>query len=332
MAARPVGDGTRMTRTRTILPASAALIAVVASPALAAAAKPSVSTGSASRVQTTSARLNAKVDPNKGSTTYNFQYGTTKKLGTSTPVAPAGSGDKAIAARADIAGLKANTTYYFRVVASNASGVVSGATRSFKTRKVPLSLAIAATPNPVRIGAPTTITGQLAGTGGGGRDIQLQMKSFPYTAGFENSGNPVVTAPDGTFAIPLLGLSSNAQVRVVAKQPKALTSQPIIVGVSPVVRTAVSTTRPRRGSRVRFAGTVSPSWIPAQMAVQKKTSTGRWVTLAGGVTRTFRADASRYAARVKVPRGGTYRVFVGLADSRYAPGVGPEIKLRVRSR
>lgn len=314
------------------LPAAAVLVAVAGAPAAAAAATPSVSTGAASRVQTTTARLNAKVDPNKGSTTYNFQYGTSKKLGTSTPVAPAGSGDKAISARADIGGLKGNTTYYFRVVASNASGVVSGATRSFKTDKVPLSLGIVATPNPVVIGAPTRITGQLAGTGGGGRAIQLQMKSFPYTAGFVNSGNPVVTQPDGTFAIPVLGLAMNAQVRVQAREPKAITSEPIIVGVSPVVRTAVSTTRPRKDSRVRFAGTVSPVWIPAQVAVQKRSSTGRWVTLGGGVTRTLRDDASRYAVRVKVPRGGTYRVFVGLADSKFAPAVGPEIRLTARSR
>lgn len=313
-----------------LLPAAAALVAVAAAPAAAMAAAPTATTGAASRVQTTTARLNAKVDPNKGSTTYNFQYGTTRKLGTSTPVAPAGSGDRAIAARADIGGLKGNTTYFFRVVASNASGVVSGTTRSFKTDRVPLSLGITATPNPITIGAATTITGQLAGTGGGERPIQLQTNAFPYTSGFANSGNPVLTAKDGTFSIPVLGLTSNAQFRVFATQPKRLTSQPIIVGVSPVVRTAVSTLRPRKGSRVRFAGTVSPSWIPAQMAVQKKTSTGRWVTLAGGVTRTLRADASRYAARVRVPRGGTYRVFVGLADSRYAPAVGPEIRLTAR--
>ncbi|PTL55538.1 hypothetical protein [Paraconexibacter algicola] len=324
-----------MTPTRPLLPlatiaASAAAVAVVAAPASALAAKPSVSTSAPTRVESASARLNAKVDPNGATTTYNFQYGPTRKLGTSTPVAPAGSGTRAITARADIAGLKANTTYYYRVIASNASGVVSGGTRSFRTKKVPLSLSLTATPNPVTIGAPTTLTGQLAGTGGGDRRIQLQINAFPYTSGFANAGNSVVTKPDGSFSIPVLGLTSNAQFRVVATEPKRLVSAPIIVGVSPVVRTAVSTTRPRRGSRVRFAGTVSPSWVPAQMAVQKRNSEGRWVTVGGGITRTLREDASRYAVRVTVPRGGTYRVFVGLADSRYAPAVGPEIRLHTR--
>lgn len=295
----------------------------------AVAAKPGARTTSASQVTSTTARLNARVDPNGQSTTYSFQLGTTRRYGIVTPVAPAGSGDRPVRARADVTGLEPNTRYHFRVVASNASGVVSGADVTFRTDKQPLALTVTATPNPVTFGGATTLSGALSGTGGGGRRVQVQQQAFPYTSGWVNTGNPLVTAPDGSFAQQVLGLPGNTLMRVVTLGEKALASAPLVVGVAPVVRTEVSTTRPRRGRLVRFAGTVTPRWVPAQVAVQKRAKDGRWVTLAGTITRPKGAVA-RYAKRVRVRRGGTFRVFVGLADSRYTPTVGREIRIRVR--
>lgn len=315
----------------TVLSTSIVAGAVASAPAAAdAASRPGVRTTDASRVTASSARLNGRVDPNGQSTTYSFQYGTTTKYGSTTPAAPAGSGDKEVRASADIAGLKPNTRYHFRIVASNATGVSSGTDRTFRTDKVPLSLGMTATPNPVPYGSATTLSGALAGTGGGGRTIQIQQEAFPFTTGFANYGNPLVTAADGSFSLPVAGLLANAQFRAITTEGKQLASPPVMVGVAPVVRTEVSTTRPRRGRHVRFAGSITPRWIPAQVAIQRRARDGRWITVAGTITRSFGARKARYAKRVRVRRDGTYRVFVGLMDSRYSPSTGREIKLRVR--
>lgn len=309
-----------------------AALAVLLLPAAGAqaASKPTVSTGSTSQVTPTTAILAGQVNPQGQSTTYSFQYGKTTTYGTQTPAAPAGSGTKAKRARVAITGLEANTKYHYRIVASNPTGVTSGKDRAFTTDKIPQSLTLAANPNPLRYGRPTSLSGQIAGTGGGGRTVQIQLNSFPYTAGFVKSGNPIVSAADGTFSTVISGLLFNAQFRAVTTTNPKLTSNVVAVGVQPIVHTHVSTHRPKKGSRVRFSGTVTPSWLPAQVAIQKKTSNDRWVVVAGTITHSDGTTRARYSRRVTVKRGGTYRVFVGLPDSRYAPTTGSEVKLRVK--
>lgn len=300
-------------------------------PAAAMAAAPGVSTQGASKVTSTSAHITGKVNPKGQSTTYSFQYGTSTKYGGATPAASAGSGTKTITGAADIAGLTGATTYHYRIVASSPGGVVSGSDRTFKTANVPLSLALTATPNPVAYGGSVTLNGVLSGTGGGGRSIQIQQNAFPYTAGFVNAPiSPVVTDQNGVFAVPYAGLLANVQVRAVTTTGTKLGSPPIIVGVSPIVRTAVSTHHPRRGTFVRFAGTVTPAFTPAQVAIQRKSSKGAWITVAGVVTKSYTSTKSKYAKSAKVSSSGTYRVFVGLLDSKFAGATGPEIRIAVR--
>ena len=308
-----------------------AVLAVLALPAASAhAAAPTVSTGGASAITQTTANVKGTVNPQGQSTTYYFQYGPTTTYGSQTPPAAAGSGTKGVAATGTLTGLAPNTRYHYRIVASNPSGVDSGGDKSFVTAKVPQSLELSATPNPVRFGANTTLQGAIGGTGGGGRTVQIQQNAFPYTAGFANLGNPIVAAPDGTFASVVASLSVNAQFRAVTTGSPKLTSNVVALGVAPIIRTNVSTRRPRKGARVRFAGTVTPSWIPAQVAIQKRTSTGRWVTVAGSITHAYKPDRARYAKSIRVRRSGTYRVFVGLANSSYAPTTGGSVRLRVR--
>ena len=64
------------------------------------------------------------------------------------------------------------------------------ATARSRTPKQPLGLALAATPNPVAFGAPSTLAGTLSGTGNAGRPIQLQQKPFPFTAGVRQRRQP----------------------------------------------------------------------------------------------------------------------------------------------
>jgi hypothetical protein len=307
------------------------LLVTLALPAAAAqAAAPTVNTGGATQVTQTTANLHGTVNPQGQTTTYYFQYGPTTTYGSQTAPAAAGSGTKGVAALATVTGLSPATRYHYRIVASSPGGVTSGGDRSFVTDNAPLSLQLSATPNPVRFGTSTTLQGAIGGTGGGGRAVQIQQNAFPYTAGFANLGNPIVSSPDGTFASVVANLTVNAQFRAVTTQNPKLTSNVVPLGVAPVVRTAVSTHRPHKGGRVRFAGTVTPSWVPAQVAIQKRTGPGRWVTVAGSITHAFGSTKARYAKTIRVRRGGTYRVFVGLPNSSFAPTTGSSIKLRVR--
>jgi multidrug resistance efflux pump len=97
------------------------------------AARPSVTTGSASSELTQTATLSGTVDPNGSDTTYYFEYGTTMAYGKRTAAEDAGSATDAAQVSAQIGGLKADTAYLFRLVASNGSGTATGLGEVVKT-------------------------------------------------------------------------------------------------------------------------------------------------------------------------------------------------------
>jgi multidrug efflux pump subunit AcrA (membrane-fusion protein) len=98
-----------------------------------AAAKPAVTTGTASSVLTATATLNGTVDPNGSATTYFFEYGPTSSYGSRTAVVDAGSGSAAEQVSAPVTGLEPGTSYLFRLVAKNASGTSTGVGQIVKT-------------------------------------------------------------------------------------------------------------------------------------------------------------------------------------------------------
>ena len=74
-----------------------AALAVMATPAVSLAAPtPSVSTGSATLVQASTATLNGSINPQGQSTTYFFEYGHTRSYGYQTVVAGAGAGNQTV--------------------------------------------------------------------------------------------------------------------------------------------------------------------------------------------------------------------------------------------
>jgi phosphodiesterase/alkaline phosphatase D-like protein len=98
---------------------------------------PTVVTGAASSLTQTSATLNATVNPNGGEVGVGeckLEYGTTITYGHEAPCSPSpGSGNSAVAVSASVMGLSANTTYHFRIVATNAGGTGIGTDQTFKT-------------------------------------------------------------------------------------------------------------------------------------------------------------------------------------------------------
>ncbi len=98
-------------------------------------AAPAVSTGAANHVTPTTATITGTVNANGKATTYHFEWGTSTAYGRSTGSASAGSGTTDQSVSAALSGLVPNTTYHYRLVATNSSGTAVGADRSFKTSR-----------------------------------------------------------------------------------------------------------------------------------------------------------------------------------------------------
>ena len=101
---------------------------------------PTVTTTAATSVRSSQATLNGTVNPGNLPTTYRFEYGTTTNFGSSVTGGSAGEGGSAVASSVVLKGLQPNTTYYYRIVASNAIETRSGATASFQTPNFHYSL------------------------------------------------------------------------------------------------------------------------------------------------------------------------------------------------
>lgn len=122
---------------------------------------PKIESEGVSGVSSAVATLQAQINPVYQQTTCSFEYGTepSLKTGTTAIACPAslGNGDSGVGTTVALSGLNAGTTYYYRVVASNATGTSSGAIERFATVPTPITDA------PSQIGTTTaTLEGTLA--------------------------------------------------------------------------------------------------------------------------------------------------------------------------
>jgi N-acetylneuraminic acid mutarotase len=100
---------------------------------------PSVFTGAATSLAPTAATLNGTVDPSGQPTTYHFEYGTDTSYGSAapTPDGDAGSASTDQAVSVPLSGLEPDTTYHYRLVATNPSGPTFGEDETFHTPTIP---------------------------------------------------------------------------------------------------------------------------------------------------------------------------------------------------
>jgi hypothetical protein len=315
----------KISRTPLPLAVAAAIAAVSAlAPAIAQAANPVVSTGTAASITFSSATLFGSVNPEGTEAVAAFQYGPTKALGLTTPITPIGNGRKSVPFGSPITGLTPNTTYYYRIV-STGSGTVGGSIKSFTTAPIPLSVSLATTPNPVVYGSPFVVEGTLAGTGAGNHEVVLQANPFPYTAGFQNVGNPQVTNATGAFQFPFLGLLQTAQLRVVTLDKVPVVSALATEQVAVKVTLNVSSTR--RAGFMRFSGHVSPAEPGALVGYERLKPRRGFVTVAGGALGVGGGSASSFNRVLKVKRG-VYRVFVQTSGGAQLSNVSPTVSIR----
>ncbi len=110
-----------------------ALLLALGAAAVALAAAPSATTGPTTAVGPAGATVTGSVDPGGQSTTWYVEYGTSTSYGSKTASASAGSGSSAISVSAELSGLKAGTTYHYRIVATNGAGTDRGSDAVFTT-------------------------------------------------------------------------------------------------------------------------------------------------------------------------------------------------------
>ncbi len=296
-------------------------------PLALAATTPGARTGKASAVTPQTATLNGRVDPNGFPTAFYFQYGRSTRYGKRTATADAGSGKNSHAVSASLTGLRPNTTYHYRLVAFSSKGTARGTDRKLKTPQIATTSSISVSPNPLRFGGTASVAGALSGPDVGGKQVALQFKPFPFTSTFRQSGNTVVTSPQGAYSFGFPGLIT-AQLRVVEKSKPSVVSQTVTESVA--LATSIHIRRSRRNlHRVRFYGRVRPSRAGNAVLIQRKLKR-RWKTIALTLTRPGTANFSFFSKRLRLGRGGTFRVIVRTTGGDYVDGVSRELRILLR--
>jgi NHL repeat len=145
------------------------------------ASKPAIVSESVAELRQTNVELRAQVNPNNEETTYGFQYGVDPTLGEHTEMAGAGplvgfssEGDPV---SFDVQTVQPNTTYFYRAVATNATGTQDGAIQTFTTPPpLPLGTTGAAS-------AITDVSAAVSGTvdpGSSGHSVDEARYAFEY--------------------------------------------------------------------------------------------------------------------------------------------------------
>jgi hypothetical protein len=228
----------------------------------------------------------------------------------------------------NVADLEQRTRYHFRLVATNRAGTDFGGDRTFRTPEAPTIATIDTSANPVTVMRPLTVFGSLVGPrGGGGKQVALEANVFPYTAGFQQVGNAIVTAPDGSYTFSITPLRT-AQLRVADRTDPAIVSPVITQYVASRVRLDASRRSKRR--RVRFSGTVLPKNASAVVQIQRRGKSGRWKSVKSVVPRKREGRRSAtFSKRFRAKRG-KYRAVARPSGGAYVKGVSDSVRVRRR--
>jgi hypothetical protein len=206
------------------------------------------------------------------------------------------------------------------IAAIGGSALAAGTSSAAKAKPPSTGVSLAAKAAVVTWGQLTTFTGKVAGAGAA-TTVEIQRDPYPFGDGFAVQRS-VATAKNGSFSVALLA-TVNTQYRAVASSRNAAASPTVLVRVRPKVGLSLSTATPRAGSPVRFFGSVKPPHDANPVAIQKRTRTGSWTTVARAVLRDAGTTRSTYTKLVTIQRGGTYRVKIA-AHGDHLNGVSRE--------
>jgi len=275
---------------------------------------PTVTTSGASSIGPTSATLNGKVDPNGRATTYFFDYGTTTAYGAKTSSSSAGSGSSSTNVSKSVTGLKAGTTYHFRLVATSDAGTVAGADQILTTQSAP-----AVTTGPATTIGPTSAT--LGGTvNPNGRSTSWYVEYGTSTAYGSRSSSRSVGS--GTAALAVVATVSSLRpgatyhFRLVATSSLGTTrgaDATFVTTGAPLAATGPVSFATLSLSSARVNGTVNPRGL----------ATGWWFEYGRTPGYGFRT--------VETPAAGSADVRVSALLTALSPGVRWHYRIVARS-
>ncbi|MBA3865816.1 MAG: hypothetical protein H0X42_05650 [Solirubrobacterales bacterium] len=166
---------------------------LLASAAAAQAAPPVLGPVSATDIQGVSAVLVGSLEAELLATSYSFEYGTDPGFAgaVKTPLTAGGSDLASHSARAAVSGLTPDTTYHFRLVATNSSGTSTGTPSTFTTTH-----GFGFLPGTQGFGVSAIADGGEAATQPGSHPYRLSF-TIGLNKGGEFEGQPGVDFPDG---------------------------------------------------------------------------------------------------------------------------------------
>jgi hypothetical protein len=281
------------------------------SAATANPAAPAISRLSAVDKTPTSARLTARIDPNRAATTWHVEWGTTASLGRSTPEQTIATGDGGVPISVPLDNLPAHTKIYWRVVASNAAGLRRSGTASFTTLRAPTGIVLSVFPETAPWSGDVRVSGRVQGSGVSGLTVALEQSEFPYSAGFQQVAT-VRTGGRGEFRFPSRTVLIATRYRAVTRTSVSVTSSAI--GANVRARIGI-----RRTSKTRRALTLTGRVLPAlpdgRATLQRRTRSGGWKFVRRKALRTATTRESSYRFRVRrLRRAAVYRVKVSAND------------------
>lgn len=267
----------------------------------AALAAPTATTGPAESITTGSAIVTGTLNPGGDATTYQFEYGTSSTYGLTTPAQDAGAGTETVNARATLSGLTSNTTYHYRLVATNAAGVERGADRTFKTSSPPRAPSIAS-----RAASSVSATGATLNAGVNPRGLATSVRFEYGTSTSYGSTTPEQAIGAGTSTVSVRAAISGLRAgvkynfRAVATSAAGVTrggNRTFTTGSAPTgVTITPSSTRPVHGSGLTITGTVrGATSVPVALEKQDFPYTGPFTQLAGATA------SSRGAFTLRTP-------------------------------
>ena len=170
---------------------------------------PTVTTGSATSVTSSSATLNGTVNPNGSSTTYYCQYGTSTSYGSSTASTSVASGTSDVSVDASISGLSSSTTYHFRLVATNSAGINYGSDRTFSTSASPITSPTVTTSSATSVSTSSATLNGTVNPNGASTTYYFQYGTTTYYGSFTSSTSAGSGSSSVSASASLTGLSSS---------------------------------------------------------------------------------------------------------------------------
>jgi len=199
---------------------------------------PTATTDPATNINSNSATLNATVNPHYFNTTVKFEWGLDTSYPNTTDSVLIGSGGTDVAVPSGITGLSPNTTYHYRVVATNAYGTANGNDEIFTTP--PITLTITSPLNSATINRPDVmVRGTVANSTGNETGVtvngiiatvyngQFFVNHVPLT---EGSNTITVTATDTAGYTATTSITINA----VTTMPYVTLNANIESGIAPM--------------------------------------------------------------------------------------------------